>query len=219
VVADQEQYLSGLQPVPGAPNTFTASPEVFKVAGERLEKPILFSPLYQVHGNRTYQVYFDRYSSAQWQARELEYAAEMARRKALEARTVDYVNPGEEQNERDHNLKGEKTSAGDYGDRKYRHGVDGGWFAWDVKILPGQPQELVVTYWGEDSGRSFDVLVDDHRIATQQLTGSHPGSFFDVAYPLPPALTEGKQQITLKFQGPANGFAGGVFGVRLLKAE
>ena len=64
--------------------------------------------------------------------------SELARQKELEARTIDYVNPGEEQNERDHKLQGERHSAGDFGGRKWRH-APGGWFSWKVKVLPGQP--------------------------------------------------------------------------------
>ena len=45
----------------------------------------------------------------------------MARRKELESRTVDLVNPGEEQNERDHKLEGEKTETGGFGNRRWRH--------------------------------------------------------------------------------------------------
>ena len=71
-------------------------------------------PFYKMHGNRHYVVYWDLFTPAQWQAREAEYAAELARRKELESRTVDQVIPGEEQNERDHKFEGEKTATGGF---------------------------------------------------------------------------------------------------------
>ena len=75
----------------------------------------------------------------------------------------------------------------------------------------------MLTYWGEDRGRHFDVLVDRQKLATQRLTASHPGVYFDEAYPLPLELTRGKEKVTVKIQGSADTWAGGVFGVRVLK--
>jgi hypothetical protein len=138
------------------------------------------------------------------------------RRKEFEARTVDYVNPAEEQNERDHNYRGEKSSAGDFGDHHYRDASEGGWFSWDLKVMPGQSQNLVITYWGEDRGRHFDIIVDGQKLATQQLTASHPGVYYEEIYPLTPELTQGKEKITLKVQGSST-WVGGVFGVRVMK--
>jgi hypothetical protein len=112
---------------------------------------------------------------------------------------------------------GEKSSAGDFGDHFYRDAADGGWFSWDLKILPDEPQNLVLTYWGEDRGRQFDIMVDGQKLATEHLTASHPGVYFEQVYPLPAALTKGKQKVTLRIQG-ANTWVGGVFGVRVMKA-
>jgi hypothetical protein len=46
--------------------------------------------------------------------------------------------------------------------------------------------------------RSFDVLVDGEKIATQTLE-IHPGELFDFEYPLPEQLMRGKERITMKF--------------------
>ena len=67
-------------------------------------------PLYKIHGDRHYVVYFDCFTPAQWQEKEAEYRAEMERQRALAARTVDFVNPGEEQNERDHHLQSSRAA-------------------------------------------------------------------------------------------------------------
>jgi len=86
-------------------------------------------------------------------------------------------------------------------------------------VLPGEPQQLSLTYWGEDRGRYFDVLVDGRKLATQRLTGAHPGKFFEEVYGLPPEVTRGKTKLTLRIQGSAETWAGGIFGVRVLKEE
>ena len=214
IVGRPGAWLGELQPVANEAATFTAA--VFREPGETKPESLKLEPFYRLY-RRNYEVYWDQFTPEQWQDREKEAAAEAEQRRQKEARTVDFVNPGEEQNERDHNQLGEKTSSGDFGDHFYRDAADGGWFSWDLKTLPDEPQNLVLTYWGEDRGRQFDVLVDGQKLATEHLTASHPGVYFDQAYPLPPALIKGKQKVTLKLQGGTT-WVGGVFGVRVMKA-
>jgi uncharacterized protein len=209
------QWLSQLRPVANETASFTGP--IFWVSGEEKPESLTLEPFYKIY-QRRYEVYWDHYSPEQWQARQQEAAAQEEKRRQMEARTVDSVNPGEEQNERDHNQKGEKTSSGDFGDRFYRDAREGGWFSWDLKTLPNAPQELVVTYWGEDRGRQFDILVDGKKLATERLTASHPASFFDEVYPLPADLIKDKHSVTLRVQG-SNTWVGGVFGVRVMKAD
>ena len=173
-----------------------------------------------MHGNRHYTVYWDVFTPSQWEVKKAEYAAELARGKELDNRTIDRVNPGEEQNERDHKLEGEKTGAGDFGNRKWRHAEDGGFFRYVLKVLPHQPQELSVTYWGSERGRrTFDILVDGKKLATERLTASRPEQFFDQVYPLPEDLTKGKSEVTVTFQAHPRQTAGGVFGIRVLSIK
>jgi hypothetical protein len=111
-------------------------------------------------------------------------------------------------------------AAGDFQDRSWRHASDGGWFSYELKVLPGKPQELRITYWGSDGGpRVFDVLVDGTKVATQQLQGNRPGEFFDEVHPLPESLTQGKEKVTVKFQAHPGATAGGVFGVRVVRPK
>jgi DUF1680 family protein len=217
VVAGDENCLAGLKPVANQPNTFAGPASLFRIAGDKDKRGITLEPFYRMHGNRSYMVYFDRFTPAQWKAKEQDYLSGIQIEKELEARTIDRVNPGEEQNERDHNFKGEQTSTGDAWERKFRHAQNGGWFSWELKVLPGQPQELVLTYWGGDNGRQFDILADGRKLATERLTASHPDQFFDQAYPLPADMTQGKPNVTIKVQAAADSVAGGVFGVRMMK--
>ncbi len=161
-------------------------------------------------GARDYVVYWDQYTSDQWQAIEVQNAA-------VKARTVDRVLPGDEQNEREHNLRGEKIGT----DRKsWRHAMDGGWFSWDLKADSSRPQELRVKYWGSDSGgREFDVIVDGQRLATVTLDNNRPGKFFEETYPIPVKITHSKEKITVRFQAHPKKTAGGVFACTLLISE
>jgi hypothetical protein len=217
VVAERALVIKALRPA-GRPNTFTASAEVFRAPGA--SGGVTLEPFYAMHGGQPYQVYFDRFTPAQWKEKEADYAAELARQRVLAARTVDFVVPDSEQSERDHAMRGEKTAAGDFGDRQWRHATDGGWFSWQLKVLPDQPQELWVTYWGSDGGnRVFDILVDGQKIATQHLENNKPDKFYDEVYRLPAGLLTGKQTISVKFQAHPGAWAGGVFGGRVMKAE
>jgi hypothetical protein len=189
---------------------------------------ITLEPFYQMHAGRHYMVYWDVFTPEQWREKEEAYKTELIREKELQTRTVDEVRPGDRQSERDHNLQGEKTASGVFADRRWRHATDGGWFSYDMKVLPdqldstGSPQalELSVTCWGSDGGsRIFDILVGDTKIATQRLENNRPGKFYDEVYPIPGSLTQGKEKITVKFQAHPSAWAGGIFGVRILRVQ
>lgn len=217
VVAGEGGAPAALRAVEGKPHTFAGSAEVFRVPGGG-GAGVTLEPFFRIHGARHYVVYWDAFTPDQWRTREDEYRKVLEREKELEARTVDRVNPGEEQNERDHKLRGEHTDTGDFNSRKWRHAPDNGWFEWEVKVLPDRAQELWVTYWGGETGRrEFDILVDGERIATQKLDRNKPDAFFDQVYPIPADVVKGKDRVTLRFQARPGAWAGGVFGVRVMK--
>jgi hypothetical protein len=219
VVTDGGTVLDSSSAVPGKPSTFRGSSEAFRFLGAERGRPVLLEPFYKMHGERRYVVYWDLLTPAQWQGRQEEYQAEQARLKALEARTVDRVSIGDPRSERDHQFQGEKTDAGAFGGRNWRHATDGGWFSYTLKVLPDEPQELCVTYWGSDSGgREFDVLVDGERLATQKLENNKPERFYGEVYALPKKLIENKSSVTVRFQAQPGKTAGGVFGCAVLKS-
>lgn len=217
VVAEEGNGLGSLKSVDGRPNTFTGPADVFRLSDKRGDSGVAFEPFHKMHQGRRYVVYWDAYSPAQWAAVEAERQAELAREKARAARTVDAVAPGDEPNEREHHLQGDRTAAGDFGGHKWRHATDGGWFSWDLKTLADKPQELQVTYWGSDTGRQFDVLIDGVKIARQKLNNNRPGVLYDEVYEIPKELTAGKDKVVVRFQAQPGGTAGGVFGCRVLR--
>jgi uncharacterized protein len=214
IVSEAGKWLGELRPVANEMATFEGA--VLRFPGDENPETLTLKPFYKLY-RRNYEVYWDQYTPDQWQDRRKEHLAQLEKQRQIEARTVDSVRPGEEQNERDHNEKGEKSDSGDFGDHFYRDAAEGGWFSWDLKTLPGQSQDLVLTYWGEDRGRQFDIVVDGQKLATERLTASHPGVYFDQVYPLPSTLTQGKEKVTVRVQG-SNTWVGGVFGVRVMNA-
>jgi hypothetical protein len=87
-------------------------------------------------------------------------------------------------------------------------------FEFTMQTRPG-PLVLLATYWGDERGQNFDILVDDVLLASQQLKNDKPGKFFDVEYAVPEALTKGKATIRVRFVPHNRSTAGPVFGVRL----
>jgi DUF1680 family protein len=176
------------------------------------------TPFFGVRGDTRYVVYWDIFTEDEWQKRQRAYEAEQELERELAARTVDYFAIGEMQPERDHKVEGEKTSPGEYGGRKFRHAHDGGWFACELKMPEEGPADLIVTYWGSETGsRTFDLLLDGEKFATQSLHRDDPERFWQKTYALPTELTNGKKQAVLKFQAHPGNIAGGVFGIRLVR--
>lgn len=211
--------LTADRPVAEWVKPVSRSRQWFRTEGVGRPRDVRLVPFHRLH-DRRYTVYFDLFTEAEWQQRQAEVRAERERQAALAARTVDRLRIGEMQPERDHNLTGEQTSAGEAFGRRWRHATDGGWFAFDLRARPGEPHELLVTYWGGDGGnRVFDILVNGEKIATQRLNQNAPGKFFDQIYPIPARLTEGRSRLTVRFQAHPGAMAGGVFGVALLQPE
>jgi hypothetical protein len=183
------------------------------------ETDIHLVPHFEV-ADRWYTVYMDVFNQSQWEQKQKEYEQELRARKEMEARTIDAIGIGQMQPERDHNLDSDKSNVGEFGGHKWRDARDGGWFAFDMKVLPDMPMGLVCTYWGSDSsGREFDILVDDVKIAAQRLNNDKPGKFWDATYAIPQELTKGKDKVRIKLAAHPGRMAGGLFDCRVLKKQ
>ena len=202
-VTPAASLLKHVKPLSGQPLTFRTSS-----IGQPQDVTLI--PLYQLHRER-YSVYWKLVSEADWKAQAASLAAAEAQRMADEARVVDVVHPGEQQSETDHKFQGENTQTGDAYGFKWRQA--GGWFSYDLKVLPGQSQQLVVSLRGGKNGLSdFDVLVDGKILAAQ------PGNDADAVFLLPADLTQGKQGVIVKFSAHAGKTTSGLTGLRVLLA-
>lgn len=199
-----------LKPVPDAPGQF-------RTQGVGRAHDVTLSPFYQLH-RRTYAVYWDLFTPAQWDERAAELAAEQLRQEQLEAATVAFVQPGEMQPERDFNQQGEDTSADRVLGRPARRGRQ--WFSFDVPVDPSHPMTLVVTYYSDEwRRRSFDILVDNRRVGQQIVEKGGPPRFFDVHYPVPAELVDNKTHVTVRFEATQGAEIAAVFGLRMIRAD
>lgn len=209
-IGEVKDVLGKVKPVPGAPLSF-------QTKGLAQPQEVSFAPFYSLY-DRRYSVYWKVYSPAEWKNRKNDLAAVEARRKVIERLTIDAVNLNDNQSEQAHNLQGEGLMDGEFDGKRWR-AARNGWFSYELKVTPDKPLTLVCTFRGSEGRlRSFDVLVDGEKIATQTLE-IHPGELFDFEYPLPAALTRGKQRITVKFQAQPNSMAGSLFDVRVAQLE
>lgn len=176
-----------------------------------------FQPFYRQYHRRN-AVYFKRFSDSAWAAEEAAFTAEQARLRELAARSVDVMHLGEMQPERDHELTSEISYPLVYRGRQGRDARSGGFIEFTMQVKPG-PLVLQASYWGDERPRTFDILIDGQKIATQKLGHDKPGQFIDIDYPLPEALTRGKTKVRVKFVPHARNTAGPVFGVRLYTAK
>ena len=185
----------------------------YKTRGVVRSDDLTFVPFYSQYDRRS-AVYFKRFTEVAWKQEQAAFLAAQERQRDIAARSVDVMHLGEMQPERDHNLVSEISYPVNYRNHHGRDARSGGYFEFTMQTKPG-PLVLMATYWGEERGQNFDILVDNVLLASQQLKNDKPGKFFDVEYPLPEALTNDKPTIKVKFVPHAHSTAGPVFGVRL----
>ncbi|OQP47427.1 hypothetical protein A4H97_07995 [Niastella yeongjuensis] len=193
-------------------------PLVFHSLNTGQPQEVTLKPFNQVQ-KEFYNVYWDLFTPQRWGEQQKLYEAERKERHELEVRTVDLVRLGEMQPERDHEFTGEKINTGEEHTRKYRLAHSGGYFSFNLKVDPEKPNSLLCTYWGMDNrGRTFDILVNDVTIATEDLNKYKSSKFYDIVYPIPVNITKGKQQVKLTFKPAAHNMVGPVYGeVRIMR--
>jgi len=199
-----------VEPVPGQPLTFRT-----KGVGQPADLTLV--AFYKLPPQR-YSLYWDLLTPQQWKTQQEVATQREQRKRALAERTLDAVATGNDQSEKDHRFKGEKTGMGTFAGRAYRDASSGGWFSYTLKAPGDQPAKLLCTFWGSDGGaRTFDILVNGATIATVKLNNDHPCEFFDAEYALPQEKLAADAPLVVTFRAQVGQMAGGVFDVRLVR--
>jgi DUF1680 family protein len=189
----------------------------FRTRGLGQPSDLEFAPFFSLYDRRT-AVYFKRYTPAQWRSALEARAAERERAAALDARSLDVIRLGVEDDERRHALSSAISYAVSYRLRPGRDARTGGFMEFDAAVRD-ETLVLRATYWGGERDRLFHIEVDGRRIATQRLHGEHPGTFIERDYPLPLDLVQGKDRVRIRFQPETGHTAGPVFGCRVMATE
>jgi hypothetical protein len=212
-ITQERDPVQWLEPVSGKANTFATK----KVGHPR---DIEFKPFYQTH-DRRYSVYFDLFTEKGYEEHLADLEAEKQRQEELEAMTFDGFQPGDSLEEIAHRLQGEKLNImQDFKGRKARGAERGGWLAFDMRVPQGQAMDLIIEYWGGFTGsKTFDILIDDQFIITENITGKKDGHFLNIFYPIPTTINSEKEQIRIKFAPHAGHRAGPFFYARTVPRD
>ena len=182
---------------------------------------VTLAPFYRTQ-RRTYSVYFDVVTPADFDARGAAMAAEREAVRRLQAATVGFAQPGEMQPERDYNYQSEPAdrAVGRTSGRGSRAGA--GWFSFDLPVDTSAPMTVIATYFNEVGLPAvlvdFDVLVDGTKIGHYEPNQTVSG-FYPALYPVPAALVSGKTKVTVRFQANGTSRIVPVCGVRMVRAN
>jgi DUF1680 family protein len=194
-----------------------AQPGCFRTGGVGRDHDVDLVPFYRLH-RRTYGVYWDLFSPQEWEKKAAEFATEQDRQSKLVRATVAFAQPGEMQPERDFNMQGEQTSPERVMGRPGRRGSQ--WFTFDLPVETNHPMTLVATYYADEwRKRSFELLADGQRIGEQVIEQRGAPHFFDVEYPIPATMLQGKEKVTIRFQATHGNEIAAVFGLRMIRAD
>ena len=210
---DLEAIANQLQPVAGKPLHFTISTKMENEIRNEL------MPFFELHDAR-YMMYWLALSEDSYKSYLDKLAKEEQERQALEARTTDKVQPGEQQPESDHFMETDRSNVGNTNDVFYRDASDGHYFSYMLQTGGQTDLSLRLKYWGVGEWKSheFDILVDDVLVKEVNNTGKYRISEFKYEiYPVPAELLKGKKQVRVKFVAKPRKQIGEIYEVRLVK--
>ena len=210
LVTEQTDLNAWIKPIPGRPLHF-------KTVGTGRPADVELLPLYALHHQR-FTVYWKLVGPARWAAMETAFAAQETARRREEARVIDAVRFGEQQSERDHDVRGEASDAGNFGSRLFRSAKAGGWFECTLRVPPDQPVVLRANVGIRDwTDRGFDVFVEGTKIGAEPLSRNQGPQFDDLDLAIPRSLTQGRSSIVVRFHAHAGVPAGKVFSCQTLR--
>ena len=208
-----EDIANQLQPVAGKPLHFTLSTKMVNEIRNEL------MPFFELHDSR-YMMYWLALSDDNYQGYLDNLAKQEQERQALEDRTVDKVQPGEQQPESDHFMETDDSFVGNSNDVFYRDASNGHYFSYLMQTGGQANLSLRLKYWGVGEWKSheFDIFVDDVLVTSVNNTGKYRISEFKYeTYPVPEEALKGKKQVRVKFVAKPHRQIGEIYEVRLVR--
>ena len=208
-----DDIAKDLKPIPGKPLHFKLATRMENAIDGELQ------PFFEIHDSR-YMMYWLALGENDYKAYMQKLADEEKARQALEARTVDKVNPGEQQPETDHRMETDDSSKGNTEGVFFRDARDGHFFSYLMQTKGETDLSLQLKFWGQDEWRTseFDIYVNDKLLCS--VNNSHrwrTTQFKTVDYAIPSEFVKGKKEIRVKFVAHKGKQVGQIYGVRLVK--
>ena len=208
-----EEIASQLSPIEGKPLHFTLSTKMENGIHNEIQ------PFFEIHDSR-YMIYWLALTEQSYQGYLEQLAKAEQERQALEARTVDKVQPGEQQPETDHKMETDQSQVGNTNDVFWRDARDGHYFSYQMQTGGRTDLQLRLKYWGVGEWKSheFDIFIDDALVQSVNNTGKYRISEWKYeTYDIPAELLKGKTQVRVKFVAKPRKQIGEIYGVRLIK--
>ena len=209
---DVESIANQLQPIAGKPLHFNLTTKMVNEIRNEL------MPFFELHDSR-YMMYWLALSEDSYKDYLTNLAKQEQERQALEARTTDKVQPGEQQPESDHFMETDNSTVGNTNDVFFRDARDGHYFSYLMQTGGKTDLSLRLKYWGVGDWKNpeFDIFVDDALVTTVNLVGKYRTSQFKFEeYPIPAELLKGKKQVRIKFVAKPHKQVGEIYEVRLI---
>lgn len=208
-----DDIAKNLKPVPGKPLHFKLATHMENTIDGELQ------PFFEIHDSR-YMMYWLALGENDYKAYMQKLADEEKARQALEARTVDKVNPGEQQPETDHRMETDDSNKGNTEGIFFRDAKNGHYFSYLMQTKGETNLSLQLKFWGQDEWRTseFDIYVNDKLLCS--VNNSHrwrTTQFKTVDYAIPSEFVKGKKEIRVKFVAHKGKQVGQIYGVRLVK--
>jgi DUF1680 family protein len=183
-------------------------------------KNLILEPFYRVHDAR-YMMYWRVAPPNKYEEIQTGIKSQEQQKLLLDKQTIDRVIPGEQQPEADHNFRNEKSRTRVFKDGYCRFAQAPAWFSYDLRVEPDVKLELMIRYWGNESGnRTFDILIDGKKLLTENIAGKwNQDDFVNATYVLPADIVKDKKIITVRFQAQPDNIAGGIYDLRILRAK
>lgn len=208
-----DDIAKNLKPVPAKPLHFKLATHMENTIDGELQ------PFFEIHDSR-YMMYWLALGENDYKAYMQKLADEEKARQALVARTVDKVNPGEQQPETDHRMETDDSNKGNTEGIFFRDAKDGHYFSYLMQTKGETNLSLQLKFWGQDEWRTseFDIYVNDKLLCS--VNNSHrwrTTQFKTVDYAIPSEFVKGKKEIRVKFVAHKGKQVGQIYGVRLVK--
>lgn len=209
-----------LEDITGKLTTVKDKPLTFTTSGLRMENKadIVLEPFYKIHDSR-YMIYWMWLTESQYKNYLDSLSIVENERMELQKRTIDFVAPGEQQPEVDHQMEKLKSNTGNFQDEFWRDAHNEGYFSYLLTTNSEINLSLIVRYWGAEWGnRKFDIFIDDEKLITEENTGRwNQSKFQEVEYAIPNSMIKDKKKIRVKFQSLPGNTAGAVYYIRLVR--
>lgn len=210
---DIEQIANQLTPIAGKPLHFILNTKMENEIRNELQ------PFFEIHDSR-YMIYWLALSEQNYKGFLADLARAEEERQALEARTIDKVQPGEQQPETDHKMETDESYTGNTNDVFWRDARDNHFFSYLMQTGGRTDLQLRLKFWGvgEWKTHEFDIFVDNQLLTSVNNTGKYRISEFKYeTFDIPAELLLGKSQLRIKFVAKPNKQVGEIYGVRLIR--